>query len=437
MLVNMRHTRRDVLRATGGLSVIGATGLAGCSGSDSTPDGGDGGSDGDGGDGGSDGDGGGGGGSSPESVTIGVVGPRSGPLSQLWPFYIENIRLAVDQINGDGNFVHDGGGLDVGGETLELEFQAYDTEAKPNVGVNAAERLIEQDGVPAILGAMSSTVTMAIMEVTEEAEIPQITSVSTSPEITQPPTWHEWMFRNKDTAAMRANWIVRGIAENIGAESVGMIGPNDDFGVDQMDTYEERLEEFDVEVTAKQVVNPEQQSFNTEFQQIHSDDPDLLYLAINDPAMGELMVPQARQVGFETIMAPAPLSSPDVPESMGDAINDVYVEVPFPADPEGISHVDQWTGALDSATDGEIQPNFIGAPTYDAVNLVADSIERAGSTDPSAIRDAMTETSMTGVYGYPEFTLEFDDQNQADVQSGIGQWQGGNLEILTGPFAED
>ena len=422
--------RRRFLKATGAVSAIG---LAGCTGGgdggDGSGDGGDGGG-GDGGDGGSTG-----GGSA--SVTIGVLGPRSGALSSLWPYYSENVKLAVEQINGGGNFVHDGGGLDIGGETYDLEFQAYDTEAKPNVGVSAAERLIEQDGAPVILGSISSTTTLAVMEVTKDAQVPQITSVSTSPKITNPPDWHEWMFRNKDTAAMRASWITGGIADEIGAGSVGMIGPNDDFGVDQMNTYEEYLAELGVEVTAKEAFNPDQQSFNTELQRIKSDDPDLLYLAINDPAMGETMLPQARQVGFSNIMAPAPLSSPDTPEKIGDPLNGVYVEVPFPENPQGVEHVDQWVDALESATGGEVPPDYIGAPTYDAVNVIADAMVRAESTDPVAIRDALAEASMTGVYGYPEFTLTFDEHHQADVQSGIGRWQDGNLEILTGPFAQE
>jgi|GEM_PF-5929943 len=428
--------RRRFLKTTGAVSTFA---LAGCTGGG---DGGSGdGSSGDGSDGsgedGSSGDGGSTGGGGPSSVTIGVLGPRSGALSSLWPYYSENVKLAVDQINGDGNFVHDGGGLDVGGNSVDLEFQAYDTEAKPNVGVSAAERLIDQDGVPVILGCISSTTSLAVMEVTQESEVPQITSVSTSPKITSPPDWHEWMFRNKDTAAMRASWITQGIANEIGAGTVGMLGPNNDFGVDQMDTYEEYLAEHDVDVTNKIAFNPDQQSFNTELQQIKSSDPDLLYMAINDPAMGETMLPQARQVGFPNIMAPAPLSSPDTPENYGDSLDGLYVEVPFPSNPQGISHVDQWVSALESATDGEVPPDYIGAPTYDAVNVIADSIVRAGSIDPADIQRAMTEASMTGVYGYPEFTLEFGEHNQADVQSGIGRWQSDNLEILTGPFAQE
>lgn len=412
MVRDTRFGRRQFVKTTG-LSAVGLAGLAGCVGG-----------------GGSDG----GGGSS--TVNVGVLGPRSGPLSQLWPFYFENAKLARDQINGDGNFVHDGGGLDVGGESVTLDIQEYDTEAEPNVGVSAAERLIEQDGVPVILGCISSTVTLSVMEVTGDAGVPQITSVSTSPKITNPPDWHEWMFRNKDTAAMRASWITDGIVSEIEPATVGMIGPNDDFGVDQMNTYEEYLAEDGVEVTSKVAFNPDQQSFNTELQQIHSEDPDLLYLAINDPAMGETLVPQARQVGFETIMAPAPLSSPNIPDQIGDPLEGVYVEVPFPENPQGIEHINQWVNALDSATEGEVPPDYIGAPTYDAINVIADSIVRAGSTDPADIRDAMTEASMTGVYGYPDFTLEFGEHNQAQVQSGIGRWQGGDLEILTGPFAD-
>jgi hypothetical protein len=51
----------------------------------------------------------------------------------------------------------------------------------------------------------------------------------------------------------------------------------------------------------------------------------------------------------------------------------------------------------------------------------------------------MADASVMGVFPYPEFTLEFNENNQAEVVAGIGQWQkdGGewSLTVQTGPFA--
>jgi branched-chain amino acid transport system substrate-binding protein len=426
--------RRTFIRSIGATG-IGIT-LAGCSG-----DGGDGG--GDGGDGGDGGYGGGGDGASTSGgsgpVTIGVLGPKSGPLSRLNSFYTANIELAVDQINNDGNFVHDGGGLDVGGTTREVEYVYYDTESKPNVGVSAAERLIEQDGVSVVLGAMSSTTTLAIMNVLEREQVPGITSVSVNEKITGS-EGHDWMFRNKDTDSMRARYISEAIAEGIGFGSVGMIAPNNDFGIGRMDAFESALGDVGVETLTKQSFNQEAQSFLSELESIRAEEPDALYMVLNDPTHGVQMVPQARQVGFENMIGTGPLGTPDTPEKVGDPLEGTHIEITFPNDAKGtVDHVTTWADNLEAATDGEVPPNYIGAPTYDAINAIADSIGRAGEVAPGPIRDAMAQTSVRGVYPYPEFTLEFDENNQAEVVAGIGQWQkdGGewSLTVQTGPFA--
>jgi ABC-type branched-subunit amino acid transport system substrate-binding protein len=379
-------------------------------------------------------------GGSEGTATIGVLGPESGPLSTLWESYEANIQLAVDQMNGDGNFVHDGGGLDVGGTTREVEYIAYDTESKPNVGVSAAERLVEQDGVPAVLGAMSSTTTLAIMDITEDLEVPQITSVSVNEKITGS-EGHRWMFRNKDTDSMRAQFISDAIANDIGFDSVGMIGPNDDFGVGRMEAFASALADRGVETTAQQAFNPDQQSFLSELEQIRADDPDAVYLVVNDPTSAEVLVPQARQVGFEEIVATNPAGTADMPDKVGDPLEGAYIEITFPNEASGAAdHVTDWATSLSEATDGEIPPDYIGAPTYDAVNLLGDALVRAGSTERPAVRDAVANASMTGVYPYPDFELSFDRSGQAQVVSGLAQWrqEGGewSLTPVTGPFAD-
>jgi branched-chain amino acid transport system substrate-binding protein len=406
--------RRQFVRATGAAGVAGLTGLAGCSGA--VPGGGS------------------------DTFTIGVLGPKTGPLSTLWSFYEENVELAIEQINGDGNVVHDGGGIDAGGSTREVDYVAYDTESKPNVGVSAAERLVDSDGVSVMLGAMSSTTTLAIMEVSKSKQVPQITSVSVNQKITGS-AWHEYMFRNKDTDTIRAKWITRAIAEEMDVDSIGMIGPNNDFGVGRMETFAGRLEERGVTTTTQQAVNPDQRSFLTELEKIRNSGAEALYLVINDPIHGELMIPEARQVGFETIVGTGPVGVPEMPEKVGDPLDDVYVEVTFPNDAQGtVDHVNSWAESLTAFTDGEVSPNYIGAPTYDAVNLVCDAAARADSTDPEPLTEAMGSPSMTGVFPYPEFTLEFrGENNQAEVVSGLGQWSadgGWSLDVRTGPFAE-
>jgi len=110
-----------------------------------------------------------------EPLKIGALMPMTGDLQAYGGADLKGVQFAIKQIN-------DAGG--VNGEKVELV--VADTQTRPQAGVDAAQKLINVDGVDAIVGALSSGVTIPVAKtVTSRVGVVQISNASTSPTITK------------------------------------------------------------------------------------------------------------------------------------------------------------------------------------------------------------------------------------------------------------
>lgn len=360
------------------------------------------------------------------TILIGVLNPMSGRVSRLEPYSIGAVKLAIKEINEKG-------GINIKGKSFKLDYKEYDTECRPEIGIGLAERLIEKDKVIFILGGICSGVTLAVMEVTKRTKVPQITAVSTHPKITDPKHRHEYMFRNKDTDTMRIKHVSKDMTEELKLKSVALIGPNDDFGYGRTAAYKKALTSKGIKVLDIVLFSPTQEDFLIELQKIKRKDPDALILCVNAPEHCELLVRQARQVGFKTIIGSASCSSIKLAKKLGNAGEGFMFELPFYATPK-VPHVYQWAKNFKELNG--IEPNFVSAPTYDAIYAIAEAVKRSQTvTDLKAIRDAFAQTRIKGVYSYPDFILSFDENGQAEVASGLGMFKDGKIVPITGSYA--
>jgi branched-chain amino acid transport system substrate-binding protein len=102
-----------------------------------------------------------------DAVNVGVVVPLSGANAQFGINSRNGIELVADQINKAGGIKALGG--------AKINLIVADSTSTPTNAASVAQRLITQNRVSAILGAFASSLTIAISEVTERREIPLLT----------------------------------------------------------------------------------------------------------------------------------------------------------------------------------------------------------------------------------------------------------------------
>jgi branched-chain amino acid transport system substrate-binding protein len=392
-----RLRRRRFLRLSG---AAGVGGLAGCAqeelqDGDGGGDGGDGGGDGgsDGGDGDSgDGDGDGGDGSA-DPVDVGVVIPFSGDLTDFGEPMMNALRMAQEDINAAG-----------GPLGRELQLHDEDTQTDSTAGVNAANSLVNTQGVSCLVGAVSSGVTISIAtSVSIENGVVQITPASSSPSISTLDD-DDLVFRTRTNDRFVAK-VMAQIAEDEGAERAAVLHINNDFGSSLADVFEA---EFSGETTAVVGYESGQSSYQQVLSQVFADDPGYVALA-GYPESGTTILSQWSEQGYGgNWVLHTSLLSDEVIESVGaDIMNGMYGVRTLP--PTGDA-TEAFTADYEEANPDSQLFSPYSWNSYDALVTYALAVHAAGTTDSAAVKEQMRPVSNPEgeTVGYGEFGTGVD-----------------------------
>jgi branched-chain amino acid transport system substrate-binding protein len=334
---------------------------------------------------------------SAQNIVIGASVPDTGPaaapaLWQRWGF-----QIALDEVNAAGGVL---------GKKIEL--LAYDNRCNPSEAVNVANKLIEAK-VVAILGAHCSSATLATMPLIAAAKIPMVEGIASSPKITELSGvgHNEWTFRinPSDDDMMEALGLY--LNQNSKIRRVAVLGEDTDFGRGGAAAFAAVAKKFGLEVISTDFhpqSYPDFTSLLTRIQQSHPDAIALFQLA------GDQLnfLRNAMQLG---------------------------VRIPYIGrfDPGGSNLQIVQAGGMDGSITAWTYSYLVDAPAnkafvaevekrhktnpvlqtwagYDAMRLLLKAIAEAGSTDPTAIRDAIKNIRFSNVMGAP---VKFDDHNQA------------------------
>jgi branched-chain amino acid transport system substrate-binding protein len=225
-----------------------------------------------------------------------------------------------------------------------------------------------------------------------------LTPTASHPDITKT---GDYIFRNTPIAEFEANAVADWGVKDIGAKRVALIGRNDDYGRVQNDFFAARSKADGAEVVANELINPNDKDFKPLITNIRSKNPDVTMLAMFQ-VEAALLLQQSKEMGFQTtFMSGAGLFNPQLISLAGDAANGMLVVSTFYAgdtNPTVQSFVKAYQAKYNAV------PSKFVAHTYDAVMMIADAIQRAGSADGPKVRDALAATNgYNGVIGKVTF----------------------------------
>src|SRR5258707_6776836 len=126
-----------------------------------------------------------------EPIKIGVTQPLTGAFAASGNYVTQGAKIAEEQINAAGGVL---------GRKIQLVVE--DNKSNPTEAVATAEKLIGRDKVPVLMGAWSSTYTLAVMPKLMEYEVPMVVETSSSDKITT--SGNPWIFRTAPTNGMVA-----------------------------------------------------------------------------------------------------------------------------------------------------------------------------------------------------------------------------------------
>jgi len=331
-----------------------------------------------------------------ESIRIGGVGPLSAPGSVVGGIAMQfAMNLAVKDINEQGGVL---------GKPLELIFA--DTEGLPERGGAAVERLITENGAAAITGEYHSAVGLVELEVCHEYGIPCLFSETWSDAITA--SGYPEVFRIAPASSMNSRATAEWFAA-VGVENVVSIVENTDYGIGQNENDLKFYEELGINSQEVFFVELGTEDYLPILTRIQAMDPvpDAIRVAVTgessynlEQQMAELGVaPSADTIGTANQVA----IQPEFWESVPNGTYYVFSLVGLPPSlyNETTEHVaEAYKAQFDS------DPPSYALEAYDSVWILADAIERAGTTESVALIDALEDTDINLAQGryYFEYT---------------------------------
>lgn len=330
-----------------------------------------------------------GGGEEPGGATelvVGTVGPLSGDYATYGVSVRNGVKLAIDEINASGM---------LGDITLRL--QDEDTGGDQAQAANAVNKLINQDNVTAIIGAVLSGETNTAAPFAQEAGVPIMTPSSTAPGIAD---IGDYVFQNVIRDDVQSYQMGEYAVKELGLKKLAILYSNNDYGVGLRDGFKKGVEESGGEVVAIESYLDGDSNFSAQLTNISGAGAEGLYVAGYYTEAAKI-AQQARQIGFEApLMGADGLDSPQLIELGGDAVEGTLFTSGFYAgsdDPTIQEFVSKFEQAIGS------KPDMFAANAYDSMYIIAEAIKEAG-TDRAAIRDAIAGINYDGITGTISFS---------------------------------
>lgn len=335
-----------------------------------------------------------------EPVKIGITTILSGPLADRGQSEQYGAQLALDRINQTGGVL---------GRPVEAFYA--DNACKPEVGVPETRRLIEQEHVPVVIGALCTPVTHAIMPVVEQAKVPLVIATSAGQDFVDASGvgGNDFAFKTIPSEVD----ITRGLArwlKSQGMKSIAIVADDAAFQHANAVAMAKAARDAGMSVTAEETIAKDTKDFAAIFNRLRDGSPDELVAILGPSTAGFFQA-------YEAARWKVPVTGRFDLASALAAVSQAFRDA---GGMSGLTGVAVFTPALDKPEVQEFvkvyKSHYGLVPTqrsffvFDATYLVVDAIRRAGSDQPAAIEAALKTTTMPSRLGG---SYAPDDHNHA------------------------
>lgn len=366
-----------------------------------------------------------------EVIRVGALHPLTGALADDGSAMNAAAQMAVDDINEAGGIQSLGG--------AQLELVSADSQGDPEIGQTETQRMIDE-GVVAIIGAFQSAVASNVATLAERSQVPFVIDVAVDDAIITDDSRYTFRLQpNATDMGVLGARNLAAIAETAGetVERVAYMHEETAFGTSVYEAFAAEADQLGMEIVETISYNAfEVSDLTTELSRVAAADADVLAATGYYPD-GVLLAREAMAV------------EPDVSAVFGVA-HGAFDIAQFPEDvPDGAQYYFDSNYRFDATDDAiqEIRDRYqertgndmrtAAVLSYQAAILIADALERAGSAETEALRDAISDSSLDPLLAYAG-PIEFDETGEnVNAAPIVMQVQDGSVvQVHPGEFAE-
>lgn len=329
-----------------------------------------------------------------QEIKIGAVLPLSGSAGKYGESAKKGIELAVKKIN-----------LDKG---IKIRVIYEDTQGLPQQGVAAIKKLIAVDNVQVVIGAMASSVTLAIAPVVEKNQIVLISPASSNPDITNA---GDYVFRNCVSDSYEGASIAQVAARDLRLHRVAILYINNDYGEGLKKVFIKEFKQLGGDIIAIEKFEPDATDYRSQLAKIKNASPEGIFLVGYKEMI--LILRQLAELKMKyQILSTVMFDDPEIIEKTGGAAEGVVFST-WRLD-KFRKETQEFLKAFH--TEYGTEPGTFAAESYDALTIV-NSVIRKGAYSAVKIKDALYRIKdFPGVSG----DISFDANGDVEKSLVIG-----------------
>ncbi|MGE4249759.1 MAG: ABC transporter substrate-binding protein [Parvibaculaceae bacterium] len=302
-----------------------------------------------------------------DRILFGQSAALGGPTADLGNEMRRGILAAFEEANRAGG---------VGGRRLEL--RSYDDRYEPELAIANTRRLINDDGVFALIGEVGTTTSAASEPIARAAGVPFIAPFSGAGFLRDPALTHVVNVRasySEETEAM-----VERLTSDLGVSRIGVLYQDDSYGRDGLAGVRRALDRRGLELVGTGIYMRNTTAVKTAVLSLSRRNPDAIII-IGAYRPSAVFTRWARKLGVKArILNISFVGSDALANALGQDGEGVYITqvVPFP-ESGSLPLMAQYRKAL-AANDATARPSFVSLEGYIAGRLTTEVLARAGET---------------------------------------------------------
>jgi len=347
------------------------------------------------------------------TIKVAILAPLSGDVATYGESTRDGALLAIEEWNAKGGVL---------GRKIETIVEDSQCSAEP--AVNAANKVIDQDKVKFIIGEVCSSASIPVSEIANAKKVLQISPTSTNPQVTVDENGNvkEYVFRACFIDPFQGTVAAKFALENLNAKTAAvLLDQGNDYVRGLAEFFRDAFEKGGGKVVVWETYTGEDTDFSAILTKVADAKPDILYLPDYYSTVN-LIASQAKEQGITAIMMGGDgWDSPDLDLKAVDGgyfTNHYSSEDPRPAVQEWVKKYKEKYGKT---------PDALATLAYDAANILMESIKKAGSDDPTKVKDAMAGLKFEGVSG----VITFDEHHNPVKSAAILQVKDGAVKYIT------
>ncbi|MEZ4529182.1 MAG: ABC transporter substrate-binding protein [Desulfobacterales bacterium] len=307
-----------------------------------------------------------------EPVYIGLSAPMTGQYAQIGRYFQEGAELAIENVNRTG-------GID----GRQMQLISEDSQGLPEISKRIAAKFTNDQRIVAEIGDFTSECSLMAQSVYRKAGMVQLSPTVSHPQFAPGSLWS---FTISGSQEARSLFMAHTAFRILGKKRLAILYVNDEWGIAVKKYFAEAGKQLGAEIVGEETYFKNTKDFAPILEKLRTAKPDFLCLGtlVYDAA---LICRQRQKLGWNdvTVMASGAVYMPAFTDLGGDAVEGVYTSAFFyPKDSR--PEIQQFVKSYESAF--HQTPTWFAASAYDTVNLLAQSIRKAG-TDRQAVRNAL------------------------------------------------